>query len=219
VRAGVGRNKVLLELAGRSILERAVRPFYDHPAVDEVYVVAAPNETGLCSDVLRRAGIEVAGMIPGGATRHHSEANTVEYLTPRIEAGEIGLVMIHDGARPLFDGTGLDLLIAAARRSGGAIHAVAVDEDLLVSAGGDVVRRVPWEGLWRAQTPQVFRAELLLEAFRAAARVGFEGTDTASTVERIGGRIEVVPGDPRNLKVTFPEDLVIAEHLATPEPP
>jgi 2-C-methyl-D-erythritol 4-phosphate cytidylyltransferase len=219
VRAGGGGNKVFLELAGRSILERAVRPFYDHPAVDEVYVVSAPNETGLCSDVLRRAGIDGASIIPGGATRHQSESNAVEHLARRIEAGDIDVVMINDGARPLFDGAALDQLILAARRSGGAICAVPVDEDLLVSAGGEVVRRIPCEGLWRAQTPQVFRAELLLEAFRGAARDGFEGTDTASTVERIGGRIEVVPGTSWNLKVTYPEDLVIAEHLVTPEPP
>jgi 2-C-methyl-D-erythritol 4-phosphate cytidylyltransferase len=219
VRAGGAVNKVFLEIAGRSMVERSVRPFCDHSGVDEAYVVAAPTETEVVADVLRRAGIEVAGVIAGGATRHQSESNAVEHLARWIETGDIDLVIVHDGARPLFAGTALDELTVASRRSGGAICAVPVDEDLFVSAGREVMGRVPREGLWRAQTPQIFRAELLLEAFLAAARDGFEGTDTASTVERIGGRIEVVPGDPRNLKVTFPEDFVIAERLAGAEPP
>jgi len=218
-RAGGSVNKVFLELAGRSILERAVRPFCDHSAVDEVYVVAAPDEIGMASEVLRRAGLDVAGVMAGGDTRYQSESNAVEHLAGRIEAGEVGMVIVHDGARPLFDGDGLDELITAARRSGGAICALPVTDDLVVSAGHEVDRWVPHGALWRALTPQVFQAGLLLEAFRAAGRDGFEGTDTASTVERIGGRVEVVPGDPRNLKVTYPEDLAIAEHLAEPEPP
>ncbi|HZA41214.1 MAG TPA: 2-C-methyl-D-erythritol 4-phosphate cytidylyltransferase [Actinomycetota bacterium] len=213
-RAGAAVNKVFLELAGRSILERSVRPFVEHPSVEAVYVVAAPDEIERVSDVLRRADLAVAGVVCGGATRHQSESNAVEHLAPRIEAGEVGIVMIHDGARPLFDGSGLDELIEAARRSGGAIPGLPVAGDLVRAADGrEVARWVPRAGLWRALTPQVFRADLLLRAFRAAGADGFQGTDTASTVERIGGRVAVLRGDPGNLKVTYPEDLALAEHL------
>ena len=215
VRAGRPVNKVFLQVAGRSILERSVRPFYDHPAVHEVFVVAAPSEIGACSDILRRAGIEVAAVLAGGVTRHQSESHAVDHLSPRIEAGDVDMVLIHDGARPLFDPAGIGDLIAAARRSGGAISALPATEDLLVASGREVVGWLARDRCWRALTPQVFRADLLLEAFRAAARDGFGGTDTASTVERIGGRVEVVSGDPRNLKVTFPEDFVTAERLAS----
>jgi 2-C-methyl-D-erythritol 4-phosphate cytidylyltransferase len=218
-RAGGPVNKVFLEVGGRTILERAVQPFCVHPSVDEVLVVAARAEIEAVSDVLRRAGLTVAGVIAGGATRHQSESSAVEHLAPRIEAGEIGVVVIHDGARPLFDGAGVDELIAAARRSGGAISALPVADDLIVAGGREAIGYVPRRGLWRALTPQVFQARLLLEAFRTAAREGSEGTDTASTVERAGGRVEVVRGDPRNLKVTYPEDLVMARHLGAPEPP
>jgi len=217
-RAGGSVNKVFVEVVGRTILERAVRPFWEHPAVDEVVVVAAPDEIERVAEVLRRAGLDVEGVVAGGATRHRSESHAVEHLAPRIEAGEVGVVMVHDGARPLFDGAELGDLIAAARRSGGAICALPVNEDLITAAGNEVVGRVPGAGVWRALTPQVFRAELLLRAFRAAEADGFEGTDTAATVERAGGRVEVVRGDPRNLKVTYPEDLAIAEHLAAHEP-
>jgi 2-C-methyl-D-erythritol 4-phosphate cytidylyltransferase len=217
-RAGAAVNKVFIELVGRTILERSVRPFVEHPSVEAVYVVAAPDEIERASDVLRRADLEVAGIVRGGATRHQSESNAVEHLASGIEAGEVGVVMIHDGARPLFYGSGLDELIAAARPTGGAISGLPVAEDLVHSDGREVDRWVPRAGLWRALTPQVFRADLLLRAFRSAAAEGFEGTDTASTVERIGGRVAVQQGDPRNLKVTYPEDLAIAEHLAAQEP-
>jgi 2-C-methyl-D-erythritol 4-phosphate cytidylyltransferase len=180
--------------------------------------MAEPNEIEAASDVLRRAGLDVAGVLAGGATRHKSESHAVDHVAARIEAGEVSVVMIHDGARPLFDGAGVDELIAAARRFGGAICALPVSEDLVHASAHGVVGWVPKAGLWRALTPQAFRADLLLRAFRAAAADSFEGTDTASTVERIGGRVAVVEGDPRNLKVTYPEDLVIAEHLAAGEP-
>jgi 2-C-methyl-D-erythritol 4-phosphate cytidylyltransferase len=217
-RAGGSVNKVFVELAGRTILERAVRPFWEHPGVDEVVVVAAPGEIETVADTLRRAGIAALEIIPGGATRHRSESRAVEHLARRIESGEVDVVVIHDGARPLFEGAELDDLIAAARRSGGAISAVPVSDDLLIAPGDEAVGWVPGPGIWRALTPQVFRAELLLRAFRAAETDGFEGTDTASTVERINGRVEVVRGDPRNLKVTYPQDLAVAELLATREP-
>jgi len=217
-RAGGSVNKVFIELAGRTILERSVRPFCDHPAVDEVYVVAAPDEIEIVRDVVRRADLDVAEVLAGGATRHQSEDNAIEYLAARIEAHEIDVVMIHDGARPLFDGAGVEELIGAARRSGGAICALPVAEDLVVTAGHEVVRWAAHEGLWRALTPQAFRADLLLRAFRAAGADGFKGTDTASTVERIGGQVAVHRGDLRNIKVTHPEDLAVAEHLAGPEP-
>src|SRR5918996_1323999 len=210
-RAGGAVNKVFLPFGGRTILERAVRPFVDSPSVDEVHLVAAPTEIEAVWNVMRRAGLAVADVIAGGPTRHQSEFRAVGHLAARIEAGEIEVVIVHDGARPLYDGAGLDDLIEAARRSGGAISALPVGDDLLASDGRTVLRRVPAARIWRAVTPQVFRADLLLHAFRAAGEAGFEGTDTAATVGRIGGRVDVVPGDVRNVKVTYPEDIPIAE--------
>jgi 2-C-methyl-D-erythritol 4-phosphate cytidylyltransferase len=206
-------NKVYLEIGGVTMAARSTLPFHNHPSIDEVLVVAAERETDVCRDIFSGAGILVADVVIGGPTRHASERNALDHLADRISSGEVEVVLIHDGARPLFDGADLDELVTRARRSGGAMYGLPLEEGLLFMSNGRVDGHRPRTGLWRALTPQAFRADLLLEAFRSAARDGFEGTDTASTFERAGGRIEMPSGSSKNLKITFPEDFVLAECL------
>jgi 2-C-methyl-D-erythritol 4-phosphate cytidylyltransferase len=210
-------NKVYLDIGGMKVAARSCRPFHRHPAIDALVVVAAARETAVCTEVFAGAGIPVSGVVVGGATRHASERNAVEHLADRIDSGEIEIVLIHDGARPLFDGADLDELVTRARRSGGSMYGLPLEEGLLFMSNGRVAGHRPSVGLWRALTPQAFRAGELLQAFRSAAREGFEGTDTASTFERFGGRIEMVKGSSRNIKITFPEDFVLAECLVAIE--
>jgi 2-C-methyl-D-erythritol 4-phosphate cytidylyltransferase len=136
-------------------------------------------------------------------------------LGARIEGGEIDLIVIHDAARPLYRGERLEELLAAARESGGAVLAIPVHpEDALVRIeDGKPPSPVSTDDLWRAQTPQAFRAGILFEAFRRAEEEGFEGSDTSSTVERLGVTVRVIAGDPGNIKITYPEDLTLAESL------
>jgi 2-C-methyl-D-erythritol 4-phosphate cytidylyltransferase len=207
-------NKVYLDLLGLPAIARAARPFAAHPLVDEVVVVAANSEIDLCRHIIDDANIPVAAVIEGGDTRHDSEARALEYLAPRIDSDEVELVLMHDGARPLFDGRNLDLLLDQARNVGGAIFALPVDDYLLRTKNGlGEVEIVDDRQLWAAQTPQAFRAGLLLDAFRKAGTDGFHGTDTAASVERIGGSVAVVTGDVRNFKITYPDDFVLAESL------
>jgi 2-C-methyl-D-erythritol 4-phosphate cytidylyltransferase len=216
VRLGGGvRNKVLLPLDGEAIIIRATRPFASHAAVDEVIVVAAAGDLPICMDELRRAGMTDVAVLPGGASRHASESMAIRSLGPRIHRGEIDLVVIHDAARPLYRGERLEELLAAARESGGAIFAIPVDpgDDIARIGDGSPPTPASTEGFWRAQTPQAFQAVVLLEAFLRAEREGFEGSDTSSTVERLGVPVRVVPGDPGNIKITYPVDLSLAESL------
>jgi 2-C-methyl-D-erythritol 4-phosphate cytidylyltransferase len=206
-------NKVYLEIRGVSMAVRAGRPFHDHPSIDEVIVVAAAEELPVCRDTFSRAVIPVSEVIPGGPTRHASESAAVDHLAGRIAAGDVDIVVVHDGARPLFDGSDLDELLTKARATGGAMYGIPLEEDLLVMKDGRVEGHRRASGLWRALTPQAFKADLLLEAFRSAARDGYEGTDTASTFERAGGHVEMIRGSSRNLKLTYPEDFAIAESL------
>ncbi|MBA3430621.1 MAG: 2-C-methyl-D-erythritol 4-phosphate cytidylyltransferase [Actinobacteria bacterium] len=219
VRANHGINKVYVGLAGTPIIVRSVRPFVDHPAVSETYVVAAPGEIELCTRTFVDAGCQVGGVLIGGPSRHMSEAIAVEHFAARILSGEVDVILVHDGARPIFDGGTLAPLVDRARAVGGAIYGLPVNEEIVGVVNGTAVGWRPNDGLWRAQTPQAFRADLLLTAFRRAKNDGFEGTDTAATVARAGGKVEVVMGDPRNIKITFPDDLVLADALAGPEGP
>jgi 2-C-methyl-D-erythritol 4-phosphate cytidylyltransferase len=124
-----------------------------------------------------------------------------------VQAGDVGLVAVHDAARPLAGAALLERVLEQAARCGGALPGVPATG--LLAAGGAAPA-----GLVAVQTPQAFAAGPLLEAFDRAAADGVEGTDTASTVERYSAvRVRLVAGDERNLKVTYPRDLAVAAHL------
>jgi 2-C-methyl-D-erythritol 4-phosphate cytidylyltransferase len=159
-------------------------------------------------------------VIPGGASRHQSERRALDALRGRIEAGEIEIVLLHDGARPFVTADEIARVVDAARRHGAAILAapLAPDELLLEVApdGTPQVIAAP-EELMRAQTPQAFAARTLLAAYDRAHAAGFEGTDTAASVERLGQQVAAVPANRANpnanLKITTPDDLLRAEAL------
>ena len=216
-RVGAGVNKVLIELAGRPLLAWSLTHALATTGVDRVVVVAAPSEHAEVADALSAylplggpdGGPEVA-LVPGGTSRHGSEWAALQAVAAHVEAGRTDVVAIHDGARPLAPPALFDAVVAAARRHGGALPAAATHG--LLTADLTPAPR----GLVGVQTPQAFRARPLLEAYRAAERDGFEGTDTAATFERYAGLpVVAVQSTAANLKVTWPEDLALAEELLT----
>ena len=150
------------------------------------------------------ASIEI---VHGGASRHESEFNALQYLKSDIEAGKIDLVLIHDGARPLATPQIFAAIAEGAHKYGGAIPTIALDPHEMDTARDETVARV--------QTPQGFRAQQLLEAYEKAAITGFIGTDTAACMEKFFPDVKTVavPGDVFNIKITYPQDLAIAELL------
>jgi 2-C-methyl-D-erythritol 4-phosphate cytidylyltransferase len=210
-RVGAGSNKVLLPLGDRPVLAWSVRDAVALDEVRRVLVVVRSGEQDEVAAALRpHLGDAEVGLVDGGASRHASEWAALRALAPSIAAGEVDVVAIHDGARPL---AGRDLLaatLAAARERGGAIPVVRLP-GLLARDG----RALPPE-LDGVQTPQAFRAGDLLAAYTAAAAEGFEGTDTAACWARFCDLpVAAVPSGPGNLKITFPEDLDLALRLAT----
>jgi len=208
-RVGAGVNKVLLPLGDRPVLAWSVR---DALAVDDVgrivIVIRPADRTAVAEALAPHLGAAEVVLVDGGATRHASEWAALQLLAPAIEAGELDLVAIHDGARPLSGVALFEATLAAARKHGGAIPVVPV-RDLLTTELTPVVGE-----LGGVQTPQAFRADLLLAAHRAAAESGFEGTDTAAVLaEHADIDVAAVPSSARNLKITFPEDVALAERL------
>lgn len=220
-RMGAAQNKIFLPLVGMPVGARAIGVFQDSPLVEEILVMAHPLELQRVRDELVAPFhfAKVSGVAAGGASRHQSEERALEVVRDRIASGEIGLVMIHDGARPLVTGDDIARLVTAIHalpRSGGALLAtrVAPEERIArVSADGLLERVFSAGELARAQTPQGFDALVLLAAYDRARREGYEGTDTASVVEAAGGLVVIAPGDEANLKVTTPDDLLRAEAI------
>lgn len=204
-RMGGPRRKQYLELAGVPVLVRAIRPFLEHPAFEWV-VVALPADEVAHPPVPLPAGV---GVVVGGATRGDSVRAALDAVPP-----EADLVFVHDAARPLLDRTVLERVLDAAVGGVGAIAALPVADTLKrVGNGRAITATVPREGLWAAQTPQAFPRAVLVDAYARAAAEGIEATDDAALVERYGGRVVVVEGSSRNIKVTRPEDLALAEAL------
>jgi len=205
-RVGAEINKVLLPLLDRPIVAWSLRTALALPDVRRVVLVVAPGEVAVVSATVSPfLGDAEVLLVEGGPTRHASEWNALSVLAPDIEAGLIDVVAIHDGARPLAGTALFSDVIAAAHTHGGALPAVPLVG--ILGAGGDLVG---------VQTPQAFRARDLLAAYRSAETDSFEGTDTASCLERYAPalRIVAVPSSSLNLKVTFPEDLPLAAALA-----
>ncbi|WP_121257921.1 IspD/TarI family cytidylyltransferase [Nocardioides ferulae] len=213
-RVGAEVNKVLLPLGETPVLTWSVRAALTVPDIHRLVVVVRPGEEGAVADAVAPwLGEREALLVTGGQTRHASEWQALQVLAPDIEAGEIDVVAIHDGARPLAGPELFAETLAAARATGGVIPVVPLS-GLVTATGGAVPA-----GLAGVQTPQAFRADALLTAYAAAAREGFEGTDTASCLERYGSvPIAAVPSTSRNLKVTFPEDVALAAALVVTPP-
>jgi 2-C-methyl-D-erythritol 4-phosphate cytidylyltransferase len=146
--------------------------------------------------------------VPGGSSRQASVRAGLERVPAEVER-----IVVHDAARPLATPAIFEAVLAALDDAAGAIAAVPATDTMKESSDGRVVRTIARDGLWRAQTPQAFRASVLREAHERAAADGFEATDDAVLLERIGEAVALVQGDERNIKITTAEDLAVVEAL------
>jgi len=211
-RMGEGVNKQLLPLEGRPVLAHSLAVLEDCPDIAEYVVVAGAEAV---TEVARLAREEwgcrkLAGVVPGGETRRDSVWEGLRALPD-----DTRIVVVHDGARPFLKRGMVSRVIGEAVRWGAATLAVPVRETVKrVDAGGFVLNTVPRETLWLTQTPQAFSFPLLREAHRRARAEELPATDDASLVEALGHRVRVVEGSALNLKITTPEDLVLAQAIA-----
>lgn len=190
---------------------RALRPFASHPEVAQVVLVLPPAAAAEPPDFLRALGSGLT-LVAGGAARAESVAAGLAAL-----GRGCATVLVHDAARPFVERGVIDAVIAHARAGEGAVAALRLSDTLKEAAADDpsrVGRTVPRHGLWRAQTPQGFPRAVLERAHREAGAERSAATDDAALVERLGVPVRLVPDSPRNLKVTTPDDLALAELLA-----
>jgi len=209
-RSGSALNKVYVEVRGRPLLAYPLETL-DLSSVERIVVVVRPEDRErarkVASQVVRHTTVRI---VDGGMTRQGSEMCGLETLANEIDA--LSCIVIHDGARPFLSLSMLESVIETACRVGGAIPGY-LPETTLFQMADEALR--PVDGVHVVQTPQCFHAGPLLAAYRAASDVGFEGVDTAETVERFSDlTIAIVPGDPRVFKITFESDFATAERIA-----
>ena len=209
------RKKPFVELKGRAIWIRAVEHFVSREDVVQTILVIAKEDLEWFKDRFRpNLAFMNVEIIEGGAERFES----VQRGLASVRA-DVDFVAVHDAARPLIVPEWIDAVFRAAKECGAAIPAVPVASTLKrVGADKSIQETVSRDGLWQAQTPQVFRRQLLLEAF--AKRGALQATDEAQLVEQIGHPVKVVPGSSMNFKITTVSDFHMAEAVvdALPKP-
>jgi len=212
--AGQGRrmkasiNKVFLELCGKPILVHTLLAFSRCPVIDKLIVVVGKEEVAMVKAVLKVVpGLKPYEVVAGGAERQYSIYNGLACVSPDTD-----IVLVHDAARPLVSQAVIEGVAAEAARSGAAIAAIPVKNTIkVVDEANTVVSTPSRHTLWAVQTPQGFRRDILVQAYQKAQQDEFLGTDDSGLVERLGIPVKVVKGDYRNVKVTTPEDIFVAE--------
>ncbi|NQV26483.1 MAG: 2-C-methyl-D-erythritol 4-phosphate cytidylyltransferase [Rhodopirellula sp.] len=200
-------KKVFRELQGRPVWLRSVEAFVDRPDVAQTIVVVSPEDLDWFKDKYApNLGFRDLDIVAGGTERADSVLNALA----RVQS-DIDFVAIHDAARPLIVKQWIDDIFQAAIDHGAAIPATPISSTLKRVDKTSITETVPREHLFAAQTPQVFRRELILEAY--AKRGDFQATDESSLVERLGHTVHIVKGSPMNIKITTQEDLKIANAL------
>ena len=201
--------KQYLLLNRKPVLDHTLRTFASCELIDSIIlVVPASDVEGMRSQYLQ-AGGKVDQVIAGGEKRQDSVNNGFNALATDTE-----IVLVHDGVRPFVSSEIIANAIATAAKQGAVITAIPVSDTLKkVDSEHQVTRTVDREGLWRVQTPQAFQYNLLKRAFAKAYENSFYGTDEASLVEHMGGIVSVIPGSELNIKITRPEDLILAQGI------
>jgi 2-C-methyl-D-erythritol 4-phosphate cytidylyltransferase len=209
-RFGGMEKKPFVLLHNRAVWVRSAELFWNRPDVSKVYLVIAPEDR---DDFRARFGHVVefanAEVVEGGTERFDSVANALANVP-----ADVDFVAVHDAVRPLTPPAVIDAVFASAANVGAAMVAVPLTDTLKsVDPGFRVTGTVSRDGLWQAQTPQVFRRELLVEAYSNRANIQGPVTDDAQLVEAIGKPVAVVTGSPQNIKLTTKADFTLAEAI------
>ncbi len=214
-KAGISRKQFML-LEGSPILLHTIRKFVASPAVAEIVVAARAEDMEWVRELLEREHFtKPARLVEGGDSRQQSVENALATLGPGTE-----LVAVHDAVRPFIEHATLEKVFAEAEETGAAIVGIVPVDTVKQVHRNKIRQTIPRERLILAQTPQVFRFDLLKQAFDKAREDGFAGTDESSLVERLEQvEVSVIPGSDRNIKITKPSDmdlarLFLAEELA-----
>ncbi len=209
-------SKQFADVAGVPILIHTLRRFAECKQVDSMYIALRKQDTKTFqASVHREAFAERVHFAEGGDNRQQSVANALA----AVKAAPADVILVHDAVRPFIDTELIERVIAAATKHGAAIAGLpAVDTVKQVDRTADgaiITSTIPRERVVMAQTPQGFRYDVLKKAFDEAQADSFTGTDEASLVERSGHTVAVVMGSPKNIKITTPGDMELAEFYMT----
>ncbi len=205
------RSKQFLPINGRPVLAHTLARFEACTEIDEIVLVIQKEERDRCMQIVTDVGAtNVSALVAGGKERQDSVWNGLKHLSPQTE-----IVLIHDAVRMFITPKILAQSVEYARECGASVVAVPANDTVKIvtssQAGFFVERTLDRRQLWQIQTPQTFRYDLIYDIHRQARSEGLSGTDDAMLLEHFGHPVKIVPGSYRNMKITTPDDLLIAE--------
>ena len=204
-----GVNKILLPLGERKVIGVTMQAFQKCDSITEIIIVAREDDIPAIQEEAKAAGIsKLSACTTGGATRQESVINGIRKISKEAE-----LIAVHDGARPLVKPEHIEKVIKDASVFGGATLGVPVKDTIKTVDGGLIVDTPPRSSLYITQTPQIFKRNLYFEGIDFALEHSLDFTDDCQLVEAIGGKVAMTVGDYTNIKITTPEDLILADRL------
>jgi 2-C-methyl-D-erythritol 4-phosphate cytidylyltransferase len=204
-----GKKKQFYFLADKPILAHTLYKFESCPLIRSILLVVGQEDMDYClSEIIEKYQYrKISQLVPGGKRRQESVKNGIDVLPKGAE-----VVVIHDGVRPFVTTEMIEESIRSAARLQAVVMAMPVKETIkMVQQDGTVLKTIDRESLWQIQTPQTFQVNVIKEAYHRATEDGFIGTDDASLVERLGVKVHILQGSYSNIKITTPEDLVLAQ--------
>lgn len=210
-RMGKSINKQYITLDNKTILTHTITAFDKCPYIDEILIVVADNEEKLFKNkVLKEYKIKKPyKLVIGGKTRQASVYNAVKKVDERCT-----IISVHDGARPLISNKEIVNTVLGAKKFGGCVLGVPVKETVKqADENGFVSGTVERSSLYNIRTPQVFKSEILKDAYKNAEEKGIVGTDDSFLVEQNNVKVKIIKGSYNNIKITTPEDLIYAQEI------
>ena len=204
-----GKKKQFYFLADKPILAHTLHKFENCPLIRSILLVVGQEDMDYClSEIIEKYQFrKISQVVPGGKRRQESVKNGIDVLPKGTE-----VVVIHDGVRPFVTIEMIEESIRSAARLQAVVMAMPVKETIkMVQQDGTILKTIDRESLWQIQTPQTFQVNVIKEAHHRATEDGFVGTDDASLVERLGIKVHILPGSYNNIKITTPEDLILAQ--------
>lgn len=208
-RMGTSINKPFLHIGNKPILAQTLLRFEDSTNISEVYVIVSKKEEIRCrEEIVKQYNLKkVTKVVIGGIERHDSVKNGLDAIESKCD-----IVMIHDGLRPFIATQLIDESISKTIQYGATVVAIPTKETVkAVSSRGETIETLDRNKLWLAQTPQTFKYDIIKRAYENAFKNNIYGTDDSSLVELLGIEVKIIMGSYKNIKITTPEDLVIAE--------
>lgn len=210
-RMGGGKKKQFLLLGGVPLIIHTLERFQSSSLITEIILLIPEDDIAYCKKkvISNYNFTKLKKIIPGGEKRQDSVFNGLQEASKEME-----MIVVHDGVRPFLTKNILETAITEAKKKGAAVVAIPVKDTLKKISGQRILsERVSRDSLWRIQTPQVFKKEILIHAFKKAREDNFYGTDESTLVARSGVPVYVVGGSELNIKITTPEDMVLGESI------